>query len=187
MENQNSKSNSNSASNTLCTVIRWAARISSIPVILVFVLMFFGEGFDPARVKPFEWFMLLFGPFGFVLGLILGWWKDGLGGAITILSFFVAMLIGDYNASGAGIMMVCAGPEFLFLLAWILSKATKVPNGITAQSTILPSGTEDLGIRQERISQGQCPKCGAQVKSTDQNCPSCQINLSFARENLDQW
>ena len=102
--------------------VRWAARIASIPVIAVFILMFIGEGFDPAKVKPVEWVMLLFGPFGLILGMILAWWKEGLGGAIATLSFFAALLVGDYSASGAGYMLICAAPGFLFLLSWLLSK-----------------------------------------------------------------
>jgi hypothetical protein len=83
--------------------------------------MFSGEGFDPTKIKPNEWVMLLFGPFGLVLGMIIGWWKEGLGGAITIVCYFGAMIVGDYNASGAGYMAVCAMPGFLFLFAWLLS------------------------------------------------------------------
>jgi hypothetical protein len=33
---------------------------------------------------------------------------------------------------------------------------------------------------------GLCPKCGSQVASTDQNCPTCHINLAGAREHLDE-
>lgn len=108
--------------NPLLTTVRWTARISSILVIGVFLLMFFGEGFDPAKVKPNEWVMLLFGPFGFILGMILGWWKEGLGGAITIVSFVGALFVGDYSGSGATNMAICAAPGFLFLFAWFLSK-----------------------------------------------------------------
>jgi hypothetical protein len=114
-------STSNGTPSPLLTTVRWTARISSIPVIVVFLLMFFGEGFDPAKVKPIEWVMLLFGPFGFILGMILGWWKEGLGGAITVLSFFAAMLVGDYSGSGAGYILICAAPGFLFLFSWLLS------------------------------------------------------------------
>ncbi len=103
--------------------VRWIARISSIPIIAAFILMFIGEGFDPAKVRPIEWVMLLFGPFGLVLGMILGWWKEGLGGAITILSFLVSMVVGGYSASGAGYMLICTSPGFLFLLSWILSRS----------------------------------------------------------------
>lgn len=114
-------STSKATTNPLLPAIRWTARLSSIPVIVVFLLMFLGEGFDPTKVKPIEWIMLLFGPFGFMFGMILGWWKEGLGGAITIVSFFGAMLVGDYSGSGATYMSVCAIPGFLFLFAWLLS------------------------------------------------------------------
>jgi len=117
---------SNVTPSPLLTTVRWIARISSILVIGVFLLMFFGEGFDPVKVKPSEWVMLLFGPFGFILGMILGWWKEGLGGAITIVSFFGAMLVGDYSGSGATNMAICAAPGFLFLFAWLLSKSAMV-------------------------------------------------------------
>jgi hypothetical protein len=33
---------------------------------------------------------------------------------------------------------------------------------------------------------GHCPRCGTTVSLTDQNCPSCHINLAFAREHLDR-
>lgn len=106
---------------TFQLIVRWTARIMGIPVIAIFLLMFIGEGFDPAKVKPNEWVMLMFGPIGLILGLILGWWKEGLGGAIATLSFFGAMLVGDYSGSGAMYMAICAAPGFLFLLSWILS------------------------------------------------------------------
>ena len=112
---------SNAATSPLLTTVRWTARISSILIIGVFLLMFFGEGFNPTKVNPIDWIILLFGPFGFVLGMIIGWWKEGLGGAITIICYFGAMIVGDYNASGAGYVAVCAMPGFLFLFAWFLS------------------------------------------------------------------
>lgn len=107
--------------NPLLTTVRWTARIASILVIGVFLLMFFGEGFDPAKVKPNEWVMLLFGPFGLMLGMILGWWKEGLGGAITIVCFFITLSIGNYSGAGGRYMLICASPGFLFLFAWLLS------------------------------------------------------------------
>lgn len=130
------KSSGNSTSPFL-PIVRWTARISSIFFIIVFLLMFLGEGFDPAKVKPIEWLMLLFGPFGFMLGMIIGWWKEGLGGVITILSFFAAMIVGDYSGSGAGYMVICASPGFLFLLSWFLSKSSAIPGGTDAgQQTV---------------------------------------------------
>ncbi len=39
---------------------------------------------------------------------------------------------------------------------------------------------------ESRIAAGLCPKCSNAVAPTDQNCPSCRINLAWARQNLDQ-
>jgi len=114
------------STNSFHLAVRWAARILSIPVIIVFLLMFLGEGFDPAKVKPYEWIMLVFGPFGLILGLILGWWKEGLGGALALLCFIAALIVGDYSASGAGNMLICALPGFLFLLSWLLSNPARL-------------------------------------------------------------
>ncbi len=114
--------NTKAPANSFHLAVRWTARISTIPVIIVFLLMFLGEGFDPTKVRPIEWVMLLFGPFGLILGMILGWWKEGLGGAITILSYFAALSVGGYSSSGAGYLLICASPGFLFLLSWFLSR-----------------------------------------------------------------
>lgn len=180
----------NKSTNTPHLVVRWVARILSIPVIVVFLLMFFGEGFDPAKVKPGEWLMLLFGPFGLVVGMILGWWKEGVGGVITLVSFFAAMLVGDYSGSGAGNMLICASPGFLFLLAWILSRAETSSNELTANEEAASqrlSPGEILEMRKSRLESGLCPKCGAPVADASTNCPACHINLEFANAHLDQW
>lgn len=48
------------------------------------------------------------------------------------------------------------------------------------------SGRLALADIEARIAAGLCPKCGGAVTSTDQNCPSCRINLAWARENPGQ-
>jgi len=60
-----------------------------------------------------------------MLRMLLGWWKEGLGGAVVILSLFASLIVGDYSGSGAGYMLICASPGFLFLVSWILSKTLK--------------------------------------------------------------
>jgi hypothetical protein len=108
-------------------VIRWTARIFSILFILVFALMFFGNGLNVSAVTPRGWLSLLFFPFGASIGMVLGWWQEGLGGAITVVSVFLSILIHD-PSSGGGYMFACASPGILFLLSWMLS---------------LPAGTEN--------------------------------------------
>ena len=50
-----------------------------------------------------------------------------------------------------------------------------------------PSVSDPVALSAQRIAAGLCPKCGSRVAPTDTNCPSCRINLAFAREHPDQW
>ena len=101
-------------------VIRWTARVVSILFLAVFVLMFLTQGFPTNGNSPREWVSLLFFPCGASLGMILAWWQEGLGGAITVVSVFLSILVHD-PSSGGGYMFACASPGFLFLFSWVLS------------------------------------------------------------------
>jgi len=114
---------SKSSINPFLLGLRWIARILSILFISIFVLMFFGEGFDLAKITPHEWVSLLFFPFGLMTGMIIAWWKEGLGGLITVLCLVAEILVGDVSSSGGGNMLICASPGFLFLLSWFLSRS----------------------------------------------------------------
>ena len=84
--------------------------------------MFLGEGFDASKITPREWISLFFFPFGVSAGMILAWWKEGLGGVITVVSFIAELFVGDVSSSGGGYMLICASPGLLFLLCWFLSQ-----------------------------------------------------------------
>jgi hypothetical protein len=70
---------------TITKVIRWTARVWSIASIGIILRFIFGEGMK--RVRPSEWLLFLFFPAGICIGMILAWWKEGVGGGITVLSF----------------------------------------------------------------------------------------------------
>lgn len=185
---------SNTSTNPLLSVIRWTARISSVIFIGVFILMFLGEGFEPAKITPREWVSLFFFPFGLVVGTILAWWKEGLGGALTVVSVFASLFVSDPSSSGGGYMLLCASPGFLFLLYWILSKSAGMSaealadeEGMAQPFASSPLSQEVLEARKARVAAGRCPKCGSQIASMAKNCPACRINLAFARGHLDQW
>lgn len=110
---------SNITTNPTRNVIRWTARILSILFIGIYAFMV-SQGIRVSETTPREWLSLLFFPLGASLGMILAWWQEGLGGAITIVSVFVSVLVHDASSGGA-YMLTCASPGFLFLLSWLLS------------------------------------------------------------------
>jgi len=109
----------------LTRAVRWSARlwaVASIGLVLAFLV---GEGFHPSQIQPREWLGLVFFPVGICAGMILAWWKEGLGGAITLGSLAVFYLIhlataGTFPRGWA--FLVFAAPGFLFLLSWQRSR-----------------------------------------------------------------
>ena len=114
---------SNVTINPTRNVVRWTARVVSILFLAVFILMFLTQGFSLNELTPREWISLFFFPFGATLGMILAWWQEGLGGAITVVSVFLSILVHD-PSSGGGYMFACASPGLLFLFSWVLSLST---------------------------------------------------------------
>jgi hypothetical protein len=105
----------------LSSVILWGARVwavASVGLVLAFLV---GEGFDPSRIQAREWLGIVFFPLGICAGMVLAWWKEGLGGAITVASLLAFYLV-HYATSGAfprgWAFLVFAAPGFLFLLHW---------------------------------------------------------------------
>ena len=68
-------------------VIRWIARVWSVTSIALFILFVVGEGDNPASIT--EWIGFLFFPVGICVGLIIAWWKEGIGGGLTVASLLV--------------------------------------------------------------------------------------------------
>lgn len=70
-------------------IIRWTARIIALFFILIMLLISIGEIMDSGEggsPKGVEWLGILFMPVGVVVGLILAWKWEGLGGFIAFLS-----------------------------------------------------------------------------------------------------
>jgi hypothetical protein len=104
----------------LTQAIRWTARASAVASIGLILAFFVGEGFHPSQVKPWEWFGLALFPVGICAGMVLAWWREGLGGTIT-----VGCLLGFYilHFATAGVFpkgwawLAFAAPGFLFLVS----------------------------------------------------------------------
>ena len=64
--------------------LRWTARILSAICLIILLLFIFGESSDWSKVTGKQFVGLLFFPVGLVVGLIIAFWKEFLGGAIAV-------------------------------------------------------------------------------------------------------
>ena len=108
---------------------RWSARLLSIASTYVLLLFLFGEKFETSTVTGRQWLALIFFPLGIVVGFAVAWWREGLGGAITIASLIIFYLIFVFllrgNLARGGWFLVFSIPGFLFLASYAISRARR--------------------------------------------------------------
>jgi hypothetical protein len=112
----------------LLSVIEGLARITSIASVALLIMLFLGEGLDPSAITRNEWMGLVFFPIGVVIGMVVAWWKEGLGAAITLGSLAAFYLVWGWllrNHIGGWAFVTFASPGFLFLLHWLLRGGEK--------------------------------------------------------------
>ena len=100
-------------------VVHWTARLWSIASLGIILLFIFGEGMH--RVRPSEWLLFLFFPAGICVGMILSWWKEGLGGAVTVgslIAFYAIHFAIAHTFPHGWAFLVFSLPGFLFLSQW---------------------------------------------------------------------
>jgi hypothetical protein len=100
-------------------VVRWIARVWSIFSIALLLGFIVGEGVNPTTRG--QLLGLLFFPFGISVGMIIGWWREGIGGIMTVgsLLVFYAIHLATAGALPRGWAWIAfAAPGFLFLLYW---------------------------------------------------------------------
>jgi hypothetical protein len=104
---------------------RWLARLTSLLSLGIVAMFLLAEPFNPKNVRPREWAGFICFPIGVMLGLIIAWWKEGLGAAISLASlaafYLVYGLLMGSNVSSIA-FVVFASPAFFFLMAWLLSR-----------------------------------------------------------------
>jgi hypothetical protein len=96
--------------------------VASVALVLAFIV---GEGFHPGRN---DWLGVLFFPLGISVGMILAWWREGLGGIITVgslLTFYVVHLTTAGAFPKGCAWLLFAAPGFLFLLSSHSSRRPK--------------------------------------------------------------
>ena len=102
--------------------LRWLARVLSLPCIGLVLLFVFGEGFPMSAFTARDLCLFLLFPLGICLGMIVAWWRDGLGGSITIGSlaaFYLMHYVLSQQFPGGFAFLLLALPGFLFLICWL--------------------------------------------------------------------
>ena len=111
-------------------LIEMLARVGSIASITLLIMLFAGEGLHPSEVAPRQWVGLFFFPLGVMIGMVIAWWKEGVGAAITLGSLLAFYLVYGffmrYHIAGWA-FVVFASPGFLFLLHWLLYRGENRP------------------------------------------------------------
>lgn len=104
--------------------LRWTARILSVASIGLLGAFVFGPR-ERAMPTPNEWLVLAFFPFGVVLGMVVGWWRELLGGIITLVGLvglYAWMIARDGRPPSGPYFVLFALPGLLFLACGLLTR-----------------------------------------------------------------
>ncbi len=118
--------------NYFLIILRWITRIWSY-LVVAFILLFvgaqiLGSGINADSFSLIEGIASTFFPIGLTLGLIVAWWKEGLGGTIatvSIIAFHLIMFFGNGNPEFVIFFELLAVPGPLFIICCLLSRKNK--------------------------------------------------------------
>jgi len=103
-------------------IVRWVARVLSVLCVGIILLFIVGEGglSHPVRFTLREGIGLLCFPLGVTVGMVLAWWREGIGAAVTIGSlaaFYLLYTVLWSSFPGGPFFLIFSLPGFIFGLA----------------------------------------------------------------------
>ena len=111
-------------------LLRWSARVLSVVSTCLLLLFLLGEPFNASQGRAREWLGLIFFPLGIIIGAVVGWWKEGLGGGITVAGLIIFSLIFGFLLRGRISQefwfFVFASPGLLFLASHGISRRRRL-------------------------------------------------------------
>jgi hypothetical protein len=105
-------------------VVRWTARVWSILSILFVFAFVIGEAGSGRGPTAKEWVGLSLFPIGVCLGLIVGWFREALGGVLalgSLLAFYLWNFLRSGHLARGPFFFLVAAPGLLFLVVSLLS------------------------------------------------------------------
>jgi hypothetical protein len=111
-------------------LIEFLARLTSIASITLLVMLFQAEAFNPSSIALQEWIGLVFFPTGVIVGMIVAWWKEGVGALIALGSLAAFYLVYGClmrNHIGGWAFVAFSSPALLYLAHWLLRNACHKP------------------------------------------------------------
>jgi hypothetical protein len=108
-------------------VLNWIGRIWSLAGIAFVLVFLFGEALNGHGGRPTaaEWIGLALWPGGVGLGLVVAWFRKGLGGAIatgSLIGFYFWNVLDHGTFPRGPYFLLVAAPGLLFLLSSLLSR-----------------------------------------------------------------
>jgi len=105
-------------------VIRWLARLASVISLGLLALFATSDGNWPSA---FEWVLLVFFPVGIALGMVVAWWREVLGGVITLISlitFYALIFVRDGHVPTTPWFALFALPGLVLMIVGLLDART---------------------------------------------------------------
>jgi hypothetical protein len=115
-------------------IVRWAARVTGVGCLLLFLVFFIGEGDirDIVYLQPREVVLILFVPVLFSAGVLVAWWREPQGGILilaSVLWFNVTDIVSERKFTGEIEFAFLIIPGLLFLLSWYLDGRRRETHG----------------------------------------------------------
>lgn len=110
-------------------IVRWIARIASVASLAMLALFATSGGNFPTLG---EWLLIAFFPVGVALGMILAWWREILGGGITVGSlviFYLLMAAQSGKVPTTPWFLVFASPGIALLICGLIASRVQRTTG----------------------------------------------------------
>jgi hypothetical protein len=108
-------------------MLRWSARIIAVLIVAFFLFMFIGEGLNGRPVGSPQLvardYILLSLMALFNIGLLIGLWKEGLGGLISLVFMATIIIIHQIEGIKPVIFYFALLPGILYLLSWYFHRS----------------------------------------------------------------